>query len=366
MNPDWQRFLVQHGATIAAGVVQRFGDTSDELLATRQGTVLCDLSQFGALRVSGEEAESFLQNLLSNDIRGVGSTRAQLSSFNTAKGRMLATLLIRREGEEYLLQLPRVLSEPMRKKLGMYVLRAKVKIADASDEIVSLGLSGANAHEVLAGQFGELPQESLDITHPSPFDTSGRSGRTEDSYCSVIRIGDTRFQINAGVSQAQALWQALSRHARPAGSVCWDWLNIRSGIPVILPQTQEQFVAQMVNFDLAGGVSFRKGCYPGQEIVARMQYLGHLKRRMYLAHIDGAHLDSIDLPQAGDELFSADMQGQPSGIIVNASPAPGGGCDVLAVVQIASREAQTVHWKSPQGAVLQFLPTPYLPADAST
>ena len=350
MNPDWQSFLVQHGATIAAGVVQRFGDTAAELLSTRQSTVLCDLGQFGTLRVSGEEAQSFLQNLLSNDIREVSSTRAQLSSFNTAKGRMLASLLIWKEGEDYLLQLPRVLCEPMRKKLGMFVLRAKVKIADASDEIVSLGLSGANAQQVLTGQFGELPQLPLD------FISTGQAG--------IIRIGDTRFQINTGAPLAPALWQTLSRHAQPVGSVCWDWLNIRSGIPVILPQTQEQFFAQMVNFDLAGGVSFKKGCYPGQEIVARMQYLGHLKRRMYLAHIDGAHLDSADMPQAGDELCSADTEGQPSGMIVNASPAPSGGCDVLAVVQIASREAQTVHWKSSHGAVLQFLPTPYLPPDA--
>ncbi|MBI5625756.1 MAG: folate-binding protein YgfZ [Nitrosomonadales bacterium] len=354
MNPYWQSFLVQHGATIEAGVVQRFGNISAELISTRQGTVLCDLGQFGTLRVSGEDAQSFLQNLLSNDIRDVSNARAQLSSFNTAKGRMLATLLIWREGNDYLLQLPRVLSEPMRKKLGMYVLRAKVKIADAGDETVSLGLSGANAQEILTVQFGEMPLERLAITHPS---TS--SGRTEKFIGSIIKIGDTRFQVNTGAQQAQSLWNALSKHAQPAGSVCWDWLNIRSGIPVILPQTQEQFVAQMVNYDGIGGVSFKKGCYPGQEIVARMQYLGHLKRRMYLAH-----LDSNDIPQAGDELFSMAMEGQASGMIVNASPAPGGGCDVLAVVQIASREAQTIHWKSLHGAALQILPTPCLPPDA--
>lgn len=344
MNSNWQDFLTQRGAILEAGVVQHFGDLAAELTATAQGTVLCDLGQFGTLRVSGEDAQSFLQNLLSNDIREAGNSRAQLSSFNTAKGRMLATLLIWREGD-YLMQLPRVLCEPMRKKLGMYVLRAKVKITDASDEIVSLGVSGANAHDILNGQFGELPESPL-----------GFLGTTQ---AGIIRIGDTRFQINTSPQQAQTLWQALSQNAQPVGSVCWDWLNIRSGIPVILPQTQEKFVVQMVNFDLVGGVSFKKGCYPGQEIVARMQYLGHLKRRMYLAHIDGAHLDSAVIPQPGDELFSADMEGQPSGMIVNASPAPGGGCDVLAEVQIASREAQTVHWKSPQGEVMQFLPSPY-------
>ena len=155
MTPDWQNFLMQHGATLVSGVAQRFGDTAAELNATAQSTVLCDLSQFGTLRVSGEEAQSFLQNLLSNDIREVSTTRAQLSSFNTAKGRMLATMLIWREGDDYLLQLPRPLAEAIRKKLSMYVLRAKVKITDASDEIISLGLSGASAQEVLREQFGE-------------------------------------------------------------------------------------------------------------------------------------------------------------------------------------------------------------------
>jgi folate-binding Fe-S cluster repair protein YgfZ len=106
-------------------------------------------------------------------------------------------------------------------------------------------------------------------------------------------------------------------------------------------------------------VSFKKGCYPGQEIVARMQYLGKLKRRMYLAHLDSSYA-----PQAGDELFSADMEGQASGMIVNAAPAPSGGYDVLATVQIASRETQTVHWKSLQGATLHFMPLPYPLPDA--
>ncbi len=346
MNKDWQDFLAAQGAQIQDGVVNHFGDASAERLAAREGTVLCDLSQFGTLRVSGEDAQTFLQNLLSNDIREAGNTRAQLSSLNSPKGRILATMLIWRAGDDYLLQLPRALCEPIRKKLGMYVLRAKVKITDASDEVVSLGLSGADAQEVLQGQFDELPQLPL-----------GCIGIEQGN---LIRISDTRFQINAAVQQAQMLWAEWCTRARPVGSGCWDWLNIRSGIPVILPQTQEQFVAQMANLDLINGVSFKKGCYPGQEIVARTQYLGKLKRRMYLAHIDTlAHIDSTQPPQAGDELFSADMEGQASGILANAAAAPAGGYDVLAVLQSSSRETQTVHWKSLQGAVLQFLPLPY-------
>ncbi len=346
MNPDWNQFLAQQGATLDAGLVQHFGDAAAELRATAQGAVLCDLGQFGTLRASGEDAQSFLQNMLSSDIREADTGRAQLSSLSTPKGRMLATMLIWRNGGGYLLQLPRALCEPMRKKLSMYVLRAKVKISDASDEIVSLGLSGENAQEILGRQFGELPQP------PFGFIDTGQAG--------VLKFSDTRFQISTAAQHAPTLWQALSQYAQPAGSVCWDWLTIRAGIPVILPPTQEQFVPQMANLELLGGVNFKKGCYPGQEIVARMQYLGKAKRRMYLAHIDVAHPGGSAAPQPGDELFSADMEGQASGMVANAAPAPGGGYDVLAVVQISSREAQTVHWKSPQGEALQFLPLPYL------
>jgi len=335
MNSDWQQFLQQRGAVLQDGITQHYSDASSELLATQNAAVLCGLGQFGALRVSGEEAQTFLQNMLSNDIRAADASHAQLSSLNTPKGRMLASMLIWRDGGDYLLQLPRSLCEPVRKKLTMYVLRAKVKIADA--ELVSLGVSGAQAEASLRALFGELPQQVFEVVN----------GETS----SLIKLGEHRWQLNATPQRAQEIWTAIA--AQPVGSACWDWLNIRAGIPMILPQTQEQFVAQMVNFEVLGGVNFKKGCYPGQEVVARMQHLGKPKRRMYLAHVDGA------TPQPGDELYSADMEGQSSGMIVNAAAAPGGGHDVLAVVQIASHDAHPIHLGSLAGARLQFQSPPY-------
>ncbi len=340
MNSDWLDFLTKHGASVASGLVQHFGNLALELNSTAEGTVFCDLSQFGTLRVSGEDAQSFLQNLLSNDMNEVSDSRAQLSSLNDAKGRLLATMLVSRVRDAFVLQLPRVLCDAIRKKLALYVLRAKVNIADASDEIVSVGLSGPNIPAILPAPFGELP--------------GLRFGVIPTALGETIKIDAMRWQINTHASQASSLWSALSERGRPVGSECWDWLNIRSGIPVILPQTQEQLVAQMANLELIGGVSFKKGCYPGQEIVARMQYLGKPKRRMYLAH-----LGSREAPQAGDKLFSADMGNQASGMIVNAAHAPKGGYDVLASVQTSSRQTQTVHWKTLTGDSLQFLPMPY-------
>ncbi|NNM79225.1 MAG: folate-binding protein YgfZ [Gallionella sp.] len=339
MNPEWQDFLTRHHAHIDAGVVQHFGDRDAELGTTAHSTVLCDLSQFGTLRVSGEDAQSFLQNLLSNDFRNVDGTHAQLSSFNTAKGRMLVVFTIWREGDDYLLQLPVTLVEAMRKKLSLYVMRAKVKLNDTSHEQVSLGVAGVRAEAILRDLLGgDLPQENLACLATGPVH--------------VLKINNTRYQLNVTPQHAEKLWAAINKDAPAVGSVCWDWLNIRAGIPVIEPKTQEEFVPQMANLDALGGINFKKGCYPGQEIVARMHYLGKLKRRMYLAHLA---CDAV--PQAGEELFSADMAGQASGMIANAAPAPNGGYDILAVIQTASAESTTVHTAS--GVALAFLTLPY-------
>lgn len=330
MQADWQQFLAAQGATIENGKVSHFGDFHAELAAAAKQDTLCDLGQFSILRVSGEDAQNFLQNLLSNDIKEVSAARAQHSSFNTAKGRMLASFLIFMEDSDYLLLLPNALSEMLRKKLSMYVLRAKVKIVQ--DEKIALGICGP--------------------TIKLPVDCSELLGVAKTENTLVIKLDEARFMLYTSIENAKALWQQFASQAKPVGSPCWDWLNIRSGTPVIVEETQEEFVPQMVNFDLIGGINFKKGCYPGQEIVARMHYLGKLKRRMYLAHVD-----SIAKP--GDHLYSEDMAGQSSGMIANAAAAPDGGYDVLAVVQIASHDAHPIHLGSLDGEMLHFAPLPY-------
>jgi folate-binding protein YgfZ len=299
------------------------------------------LSQFGLLKVSGDDAQSFLQNLSSNDIKAVTPAQAQLSSINTAKGRVLATFLVWQDGADYYLQLPAALTAAVLKKLTMYVLRAKVKIEDVSTQLVCFGVAGKEAAAMLQAKVGELPQDTLAVAR--------------HANAGIMRMGDERFQLIVPAEHAAALWQQLSPQARPAGAPCWDWLNIRAGFPVVLPATQEQFVLQMLNLDLIGGVSFKKGCYPGQEVVARLHYLGKLKQRTYLAHIAG---DAA--PQPNDPLYNDDGDdNQSNGHILNAAPAPQGGYDVLATLYSSVKEAHVVRWQSPQGAVLEFATLPY-------
>ena len=344
MNQEWQNFLVQQGAHLHDGAVEDFGNLQPELMAARDGTILCDLSQFGTIRASGEEAQKFLQNLLSNDINTVNNKTSQLSSFNSPKGRMLATFLIWQQDADYMLQLPRSLTAAMHKKLAMYVLRTKVKVSDASDEVVCIGIAGVKA--------AELIKQYCNITLEQDSAVGQSDGVT------VIRIAAQRYQLSTTAQQAISLWGKMASSALAAAPICWDWLNIRAGIPVITPATQEQFVLQMTNLDLLGGVSFKKGCYPGQEIVARTHYLGKQKRRMFLAHIE-----SDKSPEAGNEVFSENMPEQPCGMIINACASPGGGFDLLVVMQISSHDAGKIHLQSAQGPALQFLPLPYsLPA----
>jgi folate-binding protein YgfZ len=165
-------------------------------------------------------------------------------------------------------------------------------------------------------------------------------------------LGDQRFDVFVQPEAAPAIWQQLAARCQPVGASAWDWLMVQSGVPMVLPQTQDHFVPQMANMELLGGISFNKGCYPGQEIVARSQYLGKVKRRLFLAHIDA---DVV----AGDELYSSELPDQSAGHIANAAPAPGGGFDVLAVVHNSCVEAGDVHLKARDGAPLMFRPLPY-------
>lgn len=295
------------------------------------------LSHFGLIRFSGADAQAFLQGQLSCDVNALLPGQAVYGSYNTPKGRMLASFLLWRDDSGYAMQLPRSLCELVRKRLSMYILRSKVQARDGSDDCVLLGAAGAESELELL--FGAIPGVLSMTTRP-------------DAH--LLRLDSSRFLLAIGPGQIPAIETALLGTLSTIPEATWDWTNIRAGIPFILPATQEQFVPQMANLDLINGVSFSKGCYPGQEIVARMHYLGKLKQRMYLANIAGD-----DIPQPGDKLYSADTGEQATGMVLNSAPAPEGGHAVLAVMHISSFLAGDVRLKSKAGARLSFVELPY-------
>ena len=259
---------------------------------------------------------------------------------------MLATFLLWRSEQGFFMQLSSLLREPIQKQLSKFILRSKVKAADASADWTLIGVAGGDAAALVRHVTGQTPQHANEVA------------QTSDTI--VIRLPGDRFEIIVARDGASHVIEALAADADKTGPEYWEWLEISAGIPTILPATQEAFVPQMVNLDLIGAVSFEKGCYPGQEIVARMHYRGTLKQRMYLGNIAGT-----DKPQPGDKLYGADFGDQACGTIVNAARSPAGGFDALAVIQIASADTGGIRWKSLQGPSLKLLQLPYaIPAPA--
>jgi len=304
--------------------------------------ITSDLSQHGLIAITGDDAQAFLHTQLTSDVNALALNRSQYSGYCTPKGRLLASFLLWRSEQGYFIQLPAVLREAIQKRLSMYILRSKAKARDASAEFVRFGIAGADAAAKLQPLFGEVPRAAHEATH--------RDG------VAILRLPVDRFEVVVPNEKAAAIRESLAANAESSGPEYWDWLDIRAGVPVITPATQEEFVPQMVNFDAIGAVSFNKGCYPGQEIVARMHYLGRLKQRMFLVNIAASVA-----PQPGDKLYSAAMGEQASGMIVNAAASPEGGYDALAAIQLRSVSvgAGDIHWKSSDGPALKFLPLPY-------
>jgi len=335
---SWKTFLQSQGAAIEDSTVLHYGDPAAERAAAMDGTIVADLSQLGVIAFRGEDTVTFLQGQLTNDVRTLYDNSAQWNGYCSPKGRLLGNFLAWRQGEDYCLQLSGDILPGVLKRLSMFILRAKVQGRDASNENVRLAVAGKQALAVVTAAMGAVPETVMRSV-------AGEAGQ-------VIRLGDDKFVLSIAPERAAAAWQALRQSAPPVGAPVWDWLRLNAGIPMIVAATQEQFVPQMVNLEVIGGVSFQKGCYPGQEIVARSQYLGKLKRRMFLAHVDAE-------AAPGDNLYSADMDGQATGTVVNAAPAPTGGFDLLAVAQVESANTQTLHLKAADGAALTLKPLPY-------
>lgn len=305
------------------------------------------ITALGLIALDGEESASFLHKQLTNDVEHLGQDEARLAGYCSPKGRLLASFLMWRSAETIYLQLPRDLLAPIQKRLQMFVLRAKTKLSDASanaaNEVV-LGLGGAQAEAVLRTWFDALPARAFSkIEHPL-----GTLVRVADAFAAP------RYQWLMSSETAQTVWPEIAAKLNVGRDQAWQLSEIHAGVPQISKATQEQFVPQMVNFELLGGVNFKKGCYPGQEIVARSQYLGKLKRRTTLVTIPDP------LAAAGMEVFATADPEQPCGMIVNAAANAAGGVDALVEMKLAAIEAASVRLGSADGVPLQFHAMPYV------
>ncbi len=340
MNSQWKDFLATRGAVLELHQVAHFGQPQTELQAAAQGTIITDLSHLGLLEVNGEDALTFLQGQITNDVKLLDGTNSHYAGYCTPKGRLLAVFLAFAHHDHFHLQLNGALTEQVLKRLRMYVLRSKVTLTDMTDSIVRIGLAGPQAKAALEGLFGTVPQAPFALV-------------TLESAHLLRLPGTDRYEIFCAPERAPEIWKQLSQTATPVGATCWEWLEIQAVAPEVVPATLEAFVPQMVNLDLLGGISFKKGCYTGQEIVARTHYLGKVKRRTLLAHLDAAQA-----PVPGDAVYGTDSA-EPVGQIVRSAAAPAGGFDVLAEIRLDSVAAGDVRWAAVDGPVMNLLSMPY-------
>jgi tRNA-modifying protein YgfZ len=295
------------------------------------------LTHLGVIRATGAEAVKFLQGQLTQDVALLGLSEAHLAAFCNAKGRMQASFVMFKRvagaDEEILLVCSRGILAATLKRLSMFVLRAKAKLSDASDEFALYGITGGAIESI--------------------------AGSARPAWAKVDIDAANLVFLYPGAGQPRALWCAPVGTAPPVGAPLdlslWQWLSVQSGIAMITQPIFEAFVPQMLNYESVGGVNFKKGCYPGQEIVARSQFRGTLKRRAYLVHTTGT-------PTVGQEVFHAADAEQPCGLVAAAASNPSGGFDAIVSIQTsAAADSAQGHLTlgSSTGAALTLLPLPY-------
>jgi folate-binding protein YgfZ len=300
---DWN-----HVAGLDAATGAHFGHPRQELDAVRSGAALMPVARFELLRFHGRDAQAFLQGQLTCDLDQVTPGQARLGGYCTPKGRLLANFLLMSDPQGYLMYLPADVAPAVAERLRKFVMRSSVKI-ERELTLRALGLAGPAAPALLRQSLGAsaLPDRLAVARH---------------ARASIVCLSGDTFLIMAPVAAMGELWADLSRQAIPAGAQSWDWALICSGLPWISAATQDQFLPQMIGLDAIGGISFSKGCYTGQEIVARTHYRGEVKRKLYFGRTRAAC-------QPGDALLAA---GAACGTVLNAAPDADGGWILLAVV----------------------------------
>jgi folate-binding protein YgfZ len=331
-NPE-----VQTAAPAAAGCWQFDRQQAEAVL---REAVHAPLAELGVIAASGDDAARFLHGQLTNDVEHLAADRLALAGYCTAKGRLLSTFRLWRDERGVCLLLPRELLPGMLKRLSMFVLRAKAKLVDDSPAWHASAVFGRTA---------EAKLRALGIAVPAAPGDCVRAGATRIARLPGSPRVPERFLVLAPAAQAGQVAARLAE-LHTVGSGAFWWSEIDAGVPTVFAATQEKFVPQMINFEVIGGVSFSKGCYPGQEVVARSQYRGKLRRRMQLAHCAAA-------APAGADVF-AEGDAEAAGTVVMAAAAPGGGFDLLFECPQEKAEAP-LRLGAANGPALELRPMPY-------
>jgi hypothetical protein len=308
----------------------------DQSMAITDGSIRCRLDVRGLLSLQGTDAATFLHGQLSTDVLGLETGTSRLTSYSDARGRLLMVGRLYAEPDRFLLEIPSDRMEPVRQQLAKYVLRADVRIDDVSNALARCAAAGHNAAVALGAVADSLPVEP------------GQSVVSE-AGARIVRLAGPRprWQIHGEPAAVSPVWDQLAGHTVEVNSSQWRLLDIEAGIPAVHEATAGHFVAQMLNLDRLGAIDFRKGCYPGQEVIARTHYLGRIKRRMQLLHLSM----NADSPAPGTVV---EQDGKKVGEVVEGAPLPEAGCLVLAVIHNEADEPLSI-----DGQPAERRPLPY-------
>jgi len=316
MNTDWKKYLQEErsSTTDAAGDNKKAGKEN----------IICDLSQYSTIAIAGDDASNFMQGQFTNDVDNINESTSQISGFCNKKGRMVANFRLFLHQGNYFLSIKNNLVEIGISHLQNYILRSHVAIQDVSEQLVHIGIGGNKSAELLSAFIDNISDEVDSVSHYADYIALRVAGTTP------------RYEIFCSFEHAKKLWEKVSKEVNVVNASSWDYLNIQAGTPFIDINTSGEFVPQMANMELINGVSFTKGCFTGQEIVARMHYLGKLKKRTFKIHIA-----SEEKPNTGDKLFAENARaGQNTGAILQVEESTESGFDALAVIQIADTESK--------------------------
>lgn len=344
---SWSAFAFATGTRFSQDDSGRFvtvGDPKPDLEESASDeTWIAPLPDLGLIGVTGAEAASFLHGQLTQDVATLVPGLARWAGYCTAKGRLIASFRLWRDTDTIWLSISAGLAEPVRRKLSMFVLRAKAKVLDHSEGFLSFGLVGQAMGRQVAKQLG------LDLPEADASASDGESHLVGLPAATLNGQLQPRWLAIVPAQKAPALWQAALETGVAADTHRWHLGEVRAGIARIVPATTEHFVPQMVNLESVDGVNFRKGCYPGQEVVARSQYLGKLKRRMYRASIAGAP------PAPGSDVHPVD-QTEPCGEVVLSAASGTQESELLIECASAALESGPL---SVAGRTLRLLELPY-------
>ena len=298
------------------------------------------LTQYGCMRADGPDGEKFFQGQTTADFSQVSTSQARDGAYCNPKGRMLASFTAARlDTQTLMLKIRRDCVSDGLSVLSKYAVFSKVELSDASGEYLAIGVVGAQAKTCLREAFPNLA-ESLGAS----LNDSSALATWIDDQSVILQRSANRFELRLPATRAAEVWPVLRQHAQAAGSQIWDALDIAAGSVAVSAATREEFLPQLLNYDLTGAVSFKKGCYTGQEVVARLHFKGVPKRRLYRARING------DV-KAGEEIFDND---KPVGTVACCTE------DGTAAVVLATGSAASTGLCLKNGAaVSEVTPPPY-------